>query len=176
MERAHNQDRDRPEDGQVGCGVVLRCVGCGVVLCQITGDSPCLFTGSGPKSFSFAEFEVFDPTSNELSSGFRIQVPTQNTKRKTQNEFKFQSKTQNTKRIQVPTQNSKHKTNSSSNPKPISMLPDSGFRLRSSTRILLHPWRCPVDIWRVQSFEAGDVFVVNYSCLKNDKWQMINGK
>ena len=50
LERAHNQDRDRPEDGQVGCGVVLRCVGCGVVLCQITGDSPCLFTGSGPKS------------------------------------------------------------------------------------------------------------------------------
>ena len=105
LERAHNQDRDRPEDGQVGCGVVLRCVGCGVVLCQITGDSPCLFTGSGPKSFSFAEFEVFDPTSNELSSVFRIQVPTQNTKHKTQNEFKFQSKTQNTKRIQVPTQN-----------------------------------------------------------------------
>ena len=105
LERAHNQDRDRPEDGQVGCGVVLRCVGCGVVLCQITGDSPCLFTGSGPKSFSFAEFEVFDPTSNELSSVFRIQVPTQNPKHKTQNEFKFQSKTQNTKRIQVPTQN-----------------------------------------------------------------------
>jgi hypothetical protein len=101
LERAHNQDRDRPEDGQVGCGVVL---------CQITGDSPCLFTGSGPKSFSFAEFEVFDPTSNELSSVFRIQVPTQNPKHTTQNEFKFQSKTQNTKRIQVPTQNPKHKT------------------------------------------------------------------
>ena len=40
----------------------------------------------------------------------------------------------------------------------------------SSTRILLHPWRCPVSIWRVQSFEEGGGVVTT-----EFKFEFING-